>query len=341
MYFLRGCQFLQSEHQIDGVVSRESAFLANNWLFAGITFATLWGTFFPMFSEILTGDRISVAAPWFNKVVGPLFLALVLLMGVGPLLGWRFTSPEALRRQFTWPGLFAIVIAALMFFVSTNIYPIIGMAICAFVASTIVQEYVRGILARRKHNNEAIPVAMGQLLRRNGRRYGGYIVHLGIVFIGVAVLGNEFFQQTTNVTLARGESVEIAGYSLVYTGLESTREGNHVSISTPLAVFNADTDKQLGMVYPQRNIYDKNQDMPTSEVGIRMTALEDVYVVINGWDNGGETATFTIFVNPLTVWMWIGGLVIVLGVLLAIWPSPTQRAQRVAQTTYVPVGAGD
>lgn len=332
---------LRVEHQIDGVVSRESAFLANNWLFAGITFATLWGTCFPMFSEILTGDRISVAAPWFNKVVGPLFLALVLLMGVGPLLGWRFTSPTALRRQFTWPALVALVIGALMLFFTTNVYPIIGMAICAFVTAAIVQEYVRGVVARRKHNQEAIPVAMGQLIRRNGRRYGGYIVHLGIVLIGVAVLGNEFFQHTTNVTLSRGESVEIAGYSLVYTGLESTREGNHVAIGARLVVFDADTDRELASVLPQRNIYDKTPDVPTSEVGIRMTAIEDVYVVINGWEGNGESATFSIFVNPLTVWMWIGGIVIVLGVLLAIWPHPSPRSQRVNELAYAPAAVGD
>lgn len=332
---------LRGEHQIDGVVSRESAFLANNWLFAAITFATLWGTFFPMFSEILTGDRISVAAPWFNKVVGPLFLVLVLLMGVGPLLGWRFTSPEALRRQFTWPALAALIIGASMFLFTTNVYPVVGMGICAFVTATIIQEYIRGILARRKHNDEMIPVAMLQLLRRNGRRYGGYIVHLGIVFIGVAVLGNEFFQHTTNVTLQRGESVEIAGYSLVYMGLESEQEGNHVSISTPLAVFDADNGRQLGMITPQRNIYDKNPDVPTSEVGLRMTPLEDVYAVINGWDNGGESATFTLYVNPLTMWMWVGGLVIVLGVLLAIWPTPSQRRQPAMTASYVPAAAGD
>jgi len=330
---------LQGEHQIDGVVSRESAFLANNWLFAGITFAVLWGTFFPMFSEILTGDRIAVAKPWFDKVVGPLFLLLVLLMGVGPLLGWRFTSPDLLRRQFTWPAVAAVVIAGVTMIFSSNIYPIIGMAICAFVTATIIQEYVRGIMARRQHNEESVPVAMGQLMRRNGRRYGGYIVHLGIVFIGVAVLGNEFFQTTTNVTLAKGESVELSGYSLVYTGLESEREGNHMRIGARLIVFDAESKRQLSSVLPERNIYDKTPDMPTSEVGLRMTPIEDVYVVLNGWENGGDTATFTIYVNPLTVWMWIGGIVIVLGVLLAIWPHPAPRTQRSVQDLYVPAGA--
>lgn len=309
---------LRDDHQLDSYASREAAFLANNWLFAGITFATLWGTFFPMFSEILTGDRIAVAAPFFNKVNGPLFLALVLLMGVGPLMGWRHTSAAALRRQFTWPSVTAVVVAGIILFFSRNIYPIIGMAVCAFATATIVQEYIRGVLARRTHNQEAIPVAMGQLIRRNGRRYGGYIVHLAIVMIGVAVIGNEFFQQTTNITLTRGESATLGGYELIYTGLETDRAANRMEFGARIMIFDAESGKQLGSVMPQRNIYDKTPDMPTSEVGLRMSLVEDVYVVLNGWDDQGNTATFTIYVNPLTVWMWIGGIVLVLGVLLAI-----------------------
>jgi cytochrome c-type biogenesis protein CcmF len=330
---------LRDEHPLDSYVSREAAFLGNNWLFTGIMFATLWGTFFPMFSEILTGDRIAVAAPFFNKVNGPLFFVLVLLMGIGPLMGWRHTSAAALRRQFTAPILTAVVVAALMLFFSRNIYPLIGIAACAFATATIVQEYVRGIMARRTHNNEAIPVAMAQLIRRNGRRYGGYIVHLGIVLIGVAVVGNTFFQQTTNVTLKRGESVTVAGYKLMYTSLESNRAVNRMEVGARVMIFDAKSDKQLGSVMPQRNIYDKTPDMPTSEVGLRMSPTEDVYVVLNGWGDQGESATFTIFINPLTVWLWVGGVLIVLGVLLAIWPHPTPRTQTAAQSAYAAAGA--
>lgn len=330
---------LRDDHQLDSYASREAAFLANNWLFAGITFATLWGTFFPMFSELLTGDRIAVAAPFFNKVNGPLFLLLILLMGVGPLMGWRHTSAAAFRRQFTWPLVAAAVIAGVTLFFSRNVYPILGLAICAFATATIVQEYARGVMARRTHNDEAIPVAMGQLIRRNGRRYGGYIVHLGMVMIGVAIVGNEFFQTTTNVTLSRGESATLSGYELMYTGLESNRVSNRMEIGARVVVFDAENGKQLGSVMPQRNLYDKTPDMPTSEVGLRMTPTEDVYVVLNGWSDQGESATFTIYINPLTMWMWVGGVVIVLGVLLAIWPHPSQRPQTSVQGAYASAGA--
>lgn len=330
---------LRDEHQFDSYASREAAFLANNWLFAGITFATLWGTCFPMFSEILTGDRIAVAAPFFNKVNGPLFIALILLMGIGPLMAWRHTSVDALRRQFTWPTVAGVVIAAVTLFFSRNVYPILGLAVCAFAAATIVQEYVRGVMARRTHNNEAIPVAMSQLIRRNGRRYGGYIVHLGMVLIGIAVVGNEFFQQTTNVTLSRGESTTLGGYELMYTGLESNRAANRMEIGARVVIFDVASGKEIDTIMPQRNIYDKTPDMPTSEVGLHMNPIEDVYVVLNGWGEQGENATFTMYVNPLTVWMWTGGVVLVLGVLLAVWPHPSQRTQTSSEGSYASAAA--
>jgi len=323
---------LKDEQSIDSYSSREAAFLGNNWLFASITFATLWGTFFPMFSEILTGERISVAAPFFNKVNGPLFLLLFLLMGIGPLLGWRRTGMKALRQQFTWPLIAGVVMGVLAIFLTPNPWPSVGLAICAFATATIVQEFVRGIIARRMTNNENVFVAMGSLMRRNGRRYGGYIVHLGMVMIAVAIIGNEFFQQTTNVTLAPGAKVELGGYELTYVGLENNRASNRTEIGARIIIHDS-SGKMVGSLLPLRNLYDKTPDMPTSEVGLRMTLVEDVYVLLNGWENGGSTVTLTIYINPLTVWMWIGGLVLVLGTLIASWPHPVKR------TTNIPVGA--
>jgi cytochrome c-type biogenesis protein CcmF len=277
-----------------------------------------------MFSEILTGDRISVAAPFFNKVTGPLFLLLLLLMGVGPLLGWRHTSLAAFRKQFTWPIVAGLVVGLIVFVVARSLYPIIGLAICAFVTATIVQEYVRGVLARRTATGENPWVAMGHLWSRNGRRYGGYVVHLGIVLIGVAVIGNEFYQQETTVTLAAGESTSIGGYVIEYAGLESEEQANRIEFGARMIVYDGGGNV-VGTVIPQRNIYNKSPDMPTSEVGLRMTPIEDVYVVLNGWENGGATATFTIYINPLTMWMWVGGIVLVLGTLIAAWPHSTRR----------------
>ena len=168
---------------------------------------------------------------------------------------------------------------------------------------------------------------MFNLLRRNGRRYGGYIVHLAIVLIGVAIVGNEFYQTTTNVTLTPGQSVTLSGYELTYTGMDFVENANHIERNANLMVFREDTGKLLGTITPRNNYYPKTPDMPTSEVGLRMSPVEDVYVVLNGWENNGTSATFTIYVNPLTIWMWVGGLVLVLGVLFAMWPHPVHRRQ--------------
>ncbi|MFN3332439.1 MAG: heme lyase CcmF/NrfE family subunit [Caldilinea sp.] len=329
---------LRGEHSIDSYTSREAAFLANNWLFAGIAFATLWGTFFPMFSEILTGDRISVAAPFFNKVNGPLFLLLLLLMGAAPLLGWRHTTLTAFRKQFTFPLIAGAIVGLLVFIFARSLYPVIGLSICGFVTATIVQEYVRGAMARRATSGENALVAVANLWRRNGRRYGGYIVHLGIVMIGVAVIGNEFYQQSLSVTLARGESATIGRYELVYNGMASERKSNRIEFNALIDAFNLDSGRQVGAITPQRNIYDKTPDMPTSEVGLHMTPFEDVYVVLNGWESGGATATFTIYINPLTIWMWIGGLVLVLGTMIAAWPHPTQRRSETVRSLAYATG---
>ncbi|OUC06964.1 hypothetical protein RY27_17790, partial [Litorilinea aerophila] len=174
----------------------------------------------------------------------------------------------------------------------------------------------------------------------NGRRYGGYIVHLRIVLIGVAIIGNEFYQQTTHVTLAQGEGVTLGGYELVYSGMEQRRQSNLTEYGARLMVFRQQNGKLLGSILPRLNIYDKNPEMPTSEVGLYISPLEDVYVVLNGWEAGGTTATFSIYVNPLTIWMWIGGGVLILGTLIAIWPHPARRRVEAAQAgAHVGVGA--
>ncbi len=328
---------LRDEKPIESATSREAAFLANNWLFTGIAFATLWGTFFPMFSEIITGNRISVAKPWFDKVNGPLFLLLLLLMGIGPLLGWRFTSISGLRKQFTWPLTATILFGVVFSYFSQQIFPIVGLSICVLVVATIIQEYWRGIRARQQAKAENPIAAAAQIMRRNGRRYGGYIVHLGIVMIGIAVIGNEFYLSTTNVTLAQGESMSLTGYTFTYNRLVSERQSNLSEVRAEMSIHNAETGRFVADVFPRRNIYDKTPEVPTSEVGLHMRLTEDLYVVLNGWENEGSTATFSIFVNPLTVWMWIGGLVIVIGTMVAIWPHPQPAASR--QSTGTAVGA--
>ncbi len=328
---------LRSENRIDAVMSREAAFLANNWLFLGLAFATLWGTFFPMFSEIVTGQRISVAAPWFEKVNGPLFLLLLIMMGVGPLLGWRRTSLSQLRRQFMWPLLITLVSGVALFFMSPRIYPVVGLAASIFVAATIAQEFIRGVMARRTSTGENPALAFWHLIRRSGQRYGGYIVHLAIVLMGVAIIGNEFYVTRTDVTLAPGETAVVGGYTFVFNGLNAEHVGNRTEFAAYFSVLDQDGQKALGTVTPRRNIYDKTPDQPTSEVGLYMRPLEDLYVVLNGWEDG--VVTVSIFINPLTMWLWIGGILLILGTLFSLWPRPHPRSAT-ARAPAAPAIAG-
>ena len=328
-------ELLRNENQIDSVSSRESAFVANNWLFVGITFATVWGTYFGLFSEILTGEKIALSKPFFDAVNGPLFLLLLLLMGIGPLLGWRRTSMESLRNQLTWPLAIALVTGAIFAFESPRLYPSIGITVCMLVFATIIQEFVRGVSARRAATGENPLLALVTLVRRNGQRYGGYIVHLGIVLLGVAIIGNEFYQSTKDVTLSVNESVEVAGYTFTFAGMETDQASNRTEYRGNLALATA-SGRSLGVISPQRNIYAKTPDQPTSEVGLRMRPSEDIYVVLSGWADNGQSATFKIYINPLTVWMWVGGVVLILGTLLCTWPHPARKEELVVGAVGVP-----
>lgn len=319
---------LRSDNELDSMLSRESGFLFNNVVFVGIAFATFFGTTFPMFSELITGNKISVAAPWFNKVNGPILVVLLILMGAGPLLGWRRSTPATLRENFQWPLLATVIAPALLFvFGIRDALPLVGLALCTFVLATIVQEFARGAGARRRITGESWPRALINLTQKNQRRYGGYIVHLGIIMMALGIIGNTFFQMEAQGTLKRGESLAIKDYVLTYSGLRQVQQPTHTEVLAPLQVTRNGQD--IGFVQPQKNLYFKTPDQPTSEVGLRIFATEDLYAVLAGWDGNGESASFKVFVNPLMIFLWLGGLVLALGTLTSLWPH-TQSVRKAA-----------
>ncbi|MCO6450624.1 MAG: heme lyase CcmF/NrfE family subunit [Caldilineales bacterium] len=328
---------LQSDSELDSMLSRESAFLYVNVLFVVAAFATLFGTVFPIVSEGVTNTKIAVSTPYFNKVDGPIFLALLILMAVGPLLGWRRTSPEMLRRNLTFPIAFALAVAVLLImFATRNWLPILAWTVCAMVVGSIIWEYYRGARARRKSRGESWPVALGEVMTRNQRRYGGYIVHFGVVLIAVSVTGATAFQHNLKSSLRLNESTTLAGYTFTYTGLEQENNSNHDAMIASVLVEKG--DKVIGTLTPRMNIYQaiSGRDMgPTTEVGLHTNPREDVYVVFNGWEDGGQLAAFEFFVNPLMLWMWIGGLVMIFGTVFALIPIRARSARRVS----VPVAA--
>lgn len=326
---------LQGASEMDSMLSREAAFLYVNVLFLVAAFATLFGTLFPIISQGLTQTKIAVGPPYFNKVDGPIFLAILVLMAIGPLLGWRRSSPEMLRRNLTPPIAFSIAVLALLIMMASRRWvPVVAWTVCAFVLGTILWEYYRGARARHIAAKESWPAALGQIMIRNQRRYGGYIVHLGIILITVAVTGVSNFQFNLKTSLKLNESATLAGYSFTFVGLEEERASNHDSMIARVLV--TKDGRPVATLAPRMNFYTavSGRDMgPTTEVGVRSNLREDVYIVFNGWEQNGELGAFEIFVNPLMLWMWIGGIVLIAGTLFALWPITVRATRRVSAPT--------
>jgi len=306
---------LESENRLDAVVSREGSFLFNNVLFLALTFATFLGTTFPVLSEAVTGSKISVSAPFFNRVNVPIALALLLLTGAGPVLSWKRVTASVLKRNFLIP-VFVGALATLIGlpFGLHGVYPIVCVFGAAFVIATIVMEFARGIQARKDVAEAQGAMAVVSLVEKNKRRYGGYIVHFGMVMIFVGVLGSSVFQKEAHGPLKPGESLALGPYSLKLRGVEDKPVANAQHTRAILDVSRG--DKYLGPAYPAKAMYFKSQQ-PMTEIALRTTPAEDLYLILGGVNEDGS-ASIQAYINPLVSLIWAGGLVMVLGTLIAL-----------------------
>ena len=311
---------LRSENELDSLLSRESAFLFNNLIFVGIAFAVFWGTMFPVISEWVRGVKITVGPPFFNRVNAPLGLALLFLMGVGPIIAWRRATWAHLRRNFTWPvltgvagGVLALVLGGL------NYWSLVSFSLIFFVLGTIVAEFWRGMRARQAMLDESAPLALARLTVKNKRRYGGYVIHLGVVMIFVAITGTSVFRQEKQITLNQGERFDLGGYTLQYNGLEE-RDTPHISyLMANIGVFR--NGQQVDTLKPEKRFY-KKPEQPTTEVAIRSTLGSDLYLVLGSYDADTHMATILAYLNPLIGFLYWGGATLALGTLIVIWPAP-------------------
>jgi cytochrome c-type biogenesis protein CcmF len=309
---------LRSDHRLESVISRESSFLFNNLFLVGIMFAVLWGTMFPIISEAVRGVKISVAAPFFNQVNVPLGLGLLFLSGICPLIAWRKASARNLRRNFLYPLSLSFVVTATLYTLGVrHVVALISFAICLFVFGTIILEFYRGTRARRAGSGGTVWQAFVSVIRRNRRRYGGYIVHFGVVLIFVGITGSSAYQIEENVHLRPGESAPVGAFTLQYDDLTRTIEPTHEAFIAKLTV--SRHGKYLTTLYPEKRLYFA-QNQPTTEVALRTSPFEDLYIIMAGFEPS-KAAVFKVFVNPLVFWMWMGGLVLVLGTVIAIWPE--------------------
>jgi len=312
---------LKEENELHSVVSREATFLLNNLILVGAAFATLWGTIFPMISEVFTGNQISVAAPFFNQVNGPIFLALLLLMGACTLVGWRRASPENLKRNFLPPLFVSIVVIAALFVLGLRDWPgLTAFGGGAFVLTTLTIEFYRAIRARIRQYGENIVRAGYNLVQKDRRRYGGFIVHLGVVMAVIGIAGSMFYQTEQQFNFKRGDSLTVKQYTLKFEGLKMTPAQNRDIISAQMSVF--ENGNLVATLTPSKDYY-RAADQSTTEVAIRSTAREDLYLILGGWTDDG-TATIKIFINPLVMWLWVGFGVFILGTLIAALPDPRE-----------------
>ena len=306
---------LESENRLDAVVSREGSFLFNNVLFLALTFATFLGTTFPVVSEAVTGAKISVSAPFFNRVNVPIALALLLLTGAGPVLSWKRVTASVLKRNFLIP-VFVGVLATLggFPFGLNGVYPIVCVFGAAFVIATIVMEFARGVQARKDVAESKGAMAVVSLVEKNKRRYGGYIVHFGMVMVFVGVLGSSVFQKEAHGPLQPGESLALGPYSLKLRGVENRPVANAQHTRAILDVSRG--DKYLGPAYPAKAMYFKSQQ-PMTEIALRQTPAEDLYMILGGVNDDGS-ASIQAYINPLVSLIWVGGIVMVIGTLIAL-----------------------
>src|SRR5262245_18839339 len=222
---------LRAQGALDSLLSRESAFLLNNVFLVAAAFTVFFGTVFPLLSEAVRGVKVSVGAPFFSQVNVPLFLSLIFLMGVGPLIAWRRASPENLRRNFLWPVVAGIVGAAVLFVVGVrSTLAVVALALTVFTAATVAVDFVRATRARRRMG-ERVMAAMGGLVLRHNRRYGGFVVHLGILVIAIGVTGSQAWSVHSESTLRRGETLEVGGYRFRFDGLSASEESNHFKVT--------------------------------------------------------------------------------------------------------------
>ena len=309
---------LRSENELDSLLSREAAFLFNNLILVGIAFAVFWGTIFPLISEWVRGVKITVGPPFFNTVNAPLGLCLLFLMGVGPIIAWRRATWRHLKKNFTVPVLTGLIGGA-AFFVGgvRNYWAIVSFSLVFFASTTVVMEFYRGVRARQAMVGESVGLAFVRLISKNRRRYGGYIVHLGVIMIFVAITGTSAFRQERQVTLNPGEDFALGDYTLRYNGLEE-RDTPHVAYL--MANIDVQEDgRTVDTLRPEKRFY-KKPEQPTTEVAIRSTLGSDLYLVLGSYDQETGMATILAYLNPLISFLYWGGLVLVIGTAVLIWP---------------------
>ncbi len=329
---------LRSPGRIDAPVSRESAFLVNNLLFAGLAFVVLLGTVYPLIAEAIQGHQVSVGEPYFNRMTTPLGLALLFLMAVAPALPWRATSTDVLRRRLIVPAYVggATMVAALALG-TRGITPVLAFGLGAFALAGIVRQYVVGVRARRHAESEGYPTALRRTVGANPRLYGGLIVHVGIVCIAVALASFSTFTTKRDVQLARGQSATVSGYTVTYLGSRTVHSAQKTSVEVRVRVDHGGSD--LGVYAPAISTFPgTNEGIGTPS--IRTGLLRDVYLTLVSSPTQQGRVTIGVGINAMVVWLWTGGLILALGTAVALAPTLRRRVRPADEPAPEPPAVG-
>jgi cytochrome c-type biogenesis protein CcmF len=316
--YFKNRDYLRSDNQLDSMLSRESSFLFNNLILLVACVAVLAGTLFPVLSEAVRGSKISVGPPFFNRVNIPIAMFLLFLTGVGPLLAWRKTSVESLRKNFGFPligGIVAAIIAVALGL--REFYVTLCVLLSVFVTLTILSEFYRGARVISARTGSNLFSSVSQLTMRNTRRYGGYVVHFGMVLVFLGISG-QAFNQDKQMDMSAGSEMNIGPYNLHLQNYDSTTEPNYSAERATIDVEKG--GRSVMMLYPTRRFYPSNQESGTM-VAISSTLREDLYVVYAGTNPDTNLPVIHAYLNPLVKWIWLGGAVVVLGTILALLPN--------------------
>jgi cytochrome c-type biogenesis protein CcmF len=310
---------LRSRNELDSWASREAAFLVNNWILLFAALFVLFATMFPTLSEAVTGERLTVGPPFFNKWMTPIGLFVLFLTGAAPLLAWRKSTLANLREQFSWPVLVAAVTGVALYALGVRVWVSgICFMLCAFVATTIGQEFVRGARVRQQGTGTDLLTAVIGLVGRSKRRYGGYIVHVGIVLMFFGFAG-EGFKREEQVLLKPGQQSVVGPFTVRYDAVRVSDDGRKQMVTGHLTIF--EDGSEIGKMYPAKWYFRKHEEEPTTEVAIRRSISEDLYIVMPAFDLKDQTASFHVVVNPLVNWIWVGFGVLALGTGIALLPE--------------------
>ena len=310
---------LQARNELDSWMSKEAAFLANNWVLVFAAFFILFATMFPTIAEAVNGERLTVGPPFFNKWLVPVGLFLLALTGIGPLLAWRKSTFINLRDQFVWPVLCGLVVGGAVVALGVRVWGSgICFALCGFVGGTISQEFWRGARVRQGNTGTDVFTALVGLVGRNKRRYGGYIIHVGIVLMCLGFAGSGFSKEETAL-LKPGQQIIVGAFTVRMDKLTVTDDGQKQMTTTHVTVFK--DGKEFTKMYPARWAFRKHETEATTEVAIHRSFAEDLYLVQAGADIASQTASLKVVVNPLVNWVWLGFGVLALGTGIALLPE--------------------